>query len=409
MSECFTHMRLVHNAQTLIGLTVIYLVWSGWNSGTELHSDLTEFLRTVQMARQIVETPESLDVLVPETLDYRTSLNRELSDTLGHPVAASVSSLPIQLLTSFPEESAPIGTQWQELQNQRWLVPRLIAPRDDLEDVRVWLEGWRRCLPALQRHLRELPRRARAESRRFTTPMLLLQVVDDEPLGSRVVSVMVDARVYVPQRRRSLHPCRRNAASETDVGEFARDNDREVFRELKRFGPHPFVVQRDTIRLPLSTSGRYPYLERALDTIGKFTPTEALTWAAEQQQAGLRGRDARLFGMSISGEHLRYVGPVVIFGLHLYMLVTLCGLYFQKGLRLEGPLPWLAAMPSLWPTVFSGLTLVVVPAIALGLILWRLTTMPVTLAVVLTALTVGLGGGIVVWARKLGVQCKESV
>ena len=409
MSEYFAHMRLVHNAQTLIGLTVIYLVWSSWNSGTELHSDLTGFLRTVQIAGQIVENPERLDVLVLETQDYRTSLNRELSDTLGHPIVAHVSSLPIQLLTPFPEESAPIGTQWQDLQNQRWRVSRLIAPSGDLEDVRVWLEAWHRCLPVLRRHLRELRTSAGAASRRFTTPMLLLQVVDEEPAVSGVVSIMVDARVYLPQRGGFVHPCRRSAASEADFGNFTRDDDREILREQKRFGPHPFAVQHDTVGLPPSTFDSYPYLERTLDTIGEFTPTEALIWAAEQQQEGLRGRDARLFGTSIPGEHLRYVGPVIIMGLHLYMLVTLCGLNSQKRLRQQDPLPWLAAMPSLWPTVFSGLTLVVVPAAALGLILWRLTTVPVSLAFVLVTLSAGIGSLIVVWARRLGLQSGGTV
>ena len=408
MSEWFAHMRLVHNAQTLISLTAIYLVWSSWNSGAELRSDLTGFLRTVQIAGQIVENPERLDVLIPETHDYRTSLNRELSDTLGHPVVAVVSSLPIQLLTSFPEESAPIGAQWQDLRNQRWRVSRLIAPSDDLDDIRVWLEGWRRCLPVLRRHLQELRLSAGTASRRFTTPMLLLQVVDEEPPGSSVVSVMVDARVYLPQRAGFVHPCRRSAASEADLGDFVRDDDREILREHKRFGLHPFAVRRDTVGVPRSTFGGYPYLERALDTIGEFTPTEALTWAAEQQQEGLRRRDARLFGTSIPGEHLRYVGPVIILGLHLYMLVTLCGICSQKWLRVQDPVPWLAATPSLWPTVFSGLTLAVVPAIALGLILWRLTIVPVTLGVVLVALSAGIGVWIVVWARRLGLQHRGS-
>lgn len=401
-------MRFVHNAQTLIGLTAIYWVWASWNPGTELHSNLTEFLNTVSMASQIVEQPDILYVLVPETQNYRTSLNRELAATLGYFVVAYSPSLPIQLLTAFPEESAPIGTQWRGLQNQRWLVPRLVAPRNGLEEVRAWLDGWRPCLTTLRRHVRELRARRRVDSERLSTATVLVQIVGDATPSSGVVTTMIDATVYVPQRGRSAHPCRFYEASEADLGEITPNNDLELLRERKVFGPHPFVVQRDTISLPSSAFDRYPYLEGALDVIGEYTPTDALTWAEERQLEGLRGREARLFGASIAGEHLRYVGPVVIIGLHVYMLVTLYGLYFQKALRMDDPIPWLAAVPSLLPTVFSGLTLTVVPATALGLMLWRLTTVPIRYAAMWTVVTLGLGTWIVVWARMLGVQCKGS-
>ena len=204
MYEYLTHMRLVHNAQTLISLMIIYLVLSGWNSATELHRDLARFVEMVRKAGQTVERPENLDDLVPEIPDYRTTLYRELYDALGRVVIVYRDSLPIQLLTHFPEESAPIHIQWQELQNQQWRVPtRLAAPKDVLEDVRVWLERWRRCQPALYRHLAELPR---DEVRRYTTPRLLLAF--STPRNPDFVPVIIQVAVYSPGPRR--HLCRDN-------------------------------------------------------------------------------------------------------------------------------------------------------------------------------------------------------
>ena len=51
MYECFTHLRLVHNAQTLISLILLYLIWTGWNSATELYGDLTRLGDVVRTAR----------------------------------------------------------------------------------------------------------------------------------------------------------------------------------------------------------------------------------------------------------------------------------------------------------------------------------------------------------------------
>ena len=78
MYECFTHLRLVHNAQTLISLIFLYLIVTSWNSATELYGDLTRFGDVVTEVRQAVERPGRLDGLVLEMPDHKALLNRDL-------------------------------------------------------------------------------------------------------------------------------------------------------------------------------------------------------------------------------------------------------------------------------------------------------------------------------------------
>ena len=371
-----------------------------------------------QVTRQVVENPEHHPILAPAIRNYRTLLNRELFDTIGHRVMAIAPSR-IQSVTSLLEESAPIGTQWQELQGHQWILQTLGTSQESLTDVRVWLDRWRRCQRYLERGLRALQERpgldlqrppSSAEIRELTTPVVDL-VVTDWPENSNFVSAAVEVAVYVPARHRSLHPCRRDAAEIPDPGDFTRDDEWGLFVERKTFGSYRFVVRTDTIRLPPSTFDRYPFLEQALNTIGEFTPSEALNWAEKQQVARIRGQDPRFFGTNIRGEHLGYVGPVVIFVLHVYLLITLHSLlsYVQRESRPAGPPTWLATMKRTWPRLFSFLTLAGCPTVAVGLALWRLTRIHPMGLVLLPFLLFVLGIWIVVLAERLGVDLDAEV
>ena len=430
MLEHLKHLRFVHNTQTIVCLTVVYFVWSSWTSGTELLSDLKGFLLTAQVTRQVVENPEHHPILAPAIRNYRTLLNRELSNAIGHRVTA-VAPSKIQSVTSLPEESASIGTQWRELQGHQWILQTLGTSQESLTDVRVWLDRWRGCQPYLERGLRALRKRPRrdlrrrpgqglrrysgrppssAEIRELTTPVVDL-VVTGWPENSNFVSATVAVVVYVPARHRSLHPCRRDAAEVPDPGNFTRDDEWGLFVERKTFGSYRFVVRIDTIRLPPSTFDRYPYLEQALNTIGEFTPSEALDWAKKQQVARIRGQDPRFFGTNIRGEHLGYVGPVVIFLLHVYLLITLHSLlgYVQRESRPPGSPTWLATMKLTWPRLFSFLTLAGCPTVAVGLALWRLTGIHPMGLVLWPSLLFVLGIWIVVLAQRLGVDSDAEV
>ena len=388
MYEYLTHMRLVHNAQALISVMVLYLVWTGWNPATELRGDLERFGGVVRNADHAVERPDNLGDLVPETPDHKTSLHRDLRAALGRIYIVDPHSLPIELLTSFPKESTPVRVLWLELQNQRWRVPdRLTVPKDVLEDMRTWLDDWRRCYRALERHLNrinQIPLNRRNETQRYTTPTLRIAVFPGR-WSPDVVSVIFQIAVYSPGLR--SHRCR----GDNEADFYERDRDLEVTREYKRFGPFDLRVQSTVVSLPASLFDGYRHLERDLGEIGELTVEEALTWAAEQQWAGFRERDLRLVGLRVTGEDLGVIAPFAVVTLHIYMLVMLLSLNSQKGTHVDGPIPWLVAAPSTLALVWSASTLALLPATASGVALWRLTTVADRVAIVVAISQLGIG------------------
>ena len=386
MYEYLTHMRLVQNAQALMSLIVLYMVWTGWNDAPELHGDLARFASVVTRAGQAVERPDTLADLVPEAPDHKASLHRDLRAALGRVFIVDPHSLPIELLTSFPKESATVGVLWRELQNQRWRVPdRLTVPRDVLEDMGTWLDEWRRCYRALERHLNAMPRNRRNETQRYTTPTLRIAVFP-ERRSPNMVSVILQIAVYSPAVRR--HYCRGDSKADF----YERNHDLEVTREYKRWGPLHLRVQNTRVSLPASLFDRYPQLARDLGEIGDRTLEEARAWAVEQQWAGIRERDLRLVGARFTGEDLGVITPVALVILHVYMLIMLRSLNSQRGSPLEAPIPWLVAVPSAAAVVWSVATLWLLPAAATYVALWRLTTASAPCALAFALIPLGVAG-----------------
>ena len=392
MYEYFTHLRMVHNAQTLISLMAVYLIWA--SPATELYGDLAAFRDVVTKAGQAVERSGNLDDLAVEMPDHKASLHRDLRTALGAVYIVDSHSLPVEMLTSFPDQSVPLRVLWQELQNQRWRVPdRLTVPRNVLGDMRAWLDEWRRCYPALTRHLDGTGRDGRDEARRYTIPTLRI-AVSPERRRAEVVSVILQLAVYSPAVQR--HYCRGDSRADF----YERDFDLQVTREYKRFGPLYLWVQRTGVSLPASLFDRYQHLKRALGDLGNRTLEEALAWADEQQRAEVRERELRLVGARLTGEDLGFIVPFAVIALHVYMLVMLRSLNFGNGTHLGDPIPWLVAVPSPLAFVSSLLTLMLLPAGASGLALWRLTTMSGVDAFVFALMPLGIAVWIYAEARR---------
>ena len=214
MSHYLTHLRFVHNVQTIICLTIIYLVWSSWNSGTELLGELNRFLRTTELAREVVGSPERISYLIPDIPSSRNSLRAEIEKMTGLSVSVNAPSMA-RSLTNLPNESAPIGVQWEQLQTQEWLRTTLGPSGDSLRDVGAWLnDRWRPCLRYLETTLRRARRDPRAsrrlasrEAARLMTPEVYFTVAD-WPESADTVSALVEVIVHLPQRYGSprFHP-----------------------------------------------------------------------------------------------------------------------------------------------------------------------------------------------------------
>ena len=430
MSDYLTHLRFVHNVQTIICLTIIYFVWSSWTSGTELLGELNRFLQTSELVREAVESRRGPSYLLPGRRTNRNSIRNEIFNMTGLLLSVNAPAT-VRSLTTMPDESAPIGVQWEALHEQEWLRQWVGTERDSLTDVGRWLnERWSPCSQhlrlALDRQQRdprrlerlrrrdpraELPRDSRltgSEINRITTPEIYLTVAGWLD-SADTITALVEVVVLVPQSFGFVHSCRGAPNNVPDAGEFTEHDEWELFAERKSFGYSQFPKESEVVRLPESTFDGYFHLERELDAIAEFTPTAALEWALDQQVAGIQDRQPRFFGTTIRGEHLGYVGPWATLLLQLYLLINLWALMIQvqKGSHVPDVVPWLPAIKKPLPIIFSSITLAVLPSVAAGLALWRLTPTSLPGLVIWSAGLSFLGMGAIFLALRLGAYIPD--
>jgi len=416
LCDYVNHLRFVHNAQTIVSSTVLYLVISSWSLAPELISDLKQFLGLSQKSRAAAEVPELLDDLIPQVGMSHVEFSAKLSSTIRH-VVRTATPFRSRPLTSPPEESAPVGTQWRDLKNQKWMVETLGKPEDSLSEIQVWLDKWKRCLPSLERELRDprraLLRRGRRPSsvdvRRLTAPQIRVSVAD-WPAGANSVQAVTEIEVYVPDWRSSIHACRGFTPKDADPENFSHDYEWSLTRVRRTFGPHRFGIQARNFSLPAETFDSFPTLRKELNSIADLSPADALAWAEDKKVAGIRGRTPRFFGATIRGEHLGYVGPLLIVALHLYLLImlhSLSGHSPREGTTVHTPLPWAATIKQPLPILFSFVTLALLPTVAIAVSMYRLTSINWYFAVVASIPMLAVGIWIFVLAPKLG-QCANA-
>ena len=401
MPDFFAHMRLVHNAQTLISLIAFYFIWSGWSPATELYAELAAFRDMVAKARQAVERPRNLDDLIPDVPDHKLVLRRQLLASLGIPLVniEDSHSLPIELLTSFPEESSvSLSNLWQDLQSQRWRVPeRFTVPTDILDEMKDWIDEWRVCETAVLQYLVAIPGPLQVAPDSYTRPTVRVEVIElRQPLDAVLVGLEVS--VYSPSSGVPRHSCRGDSRADS----YERDRLTRLTRESKSFGPLHLVLDSARVSVPPSFFDRYPWLRANLAVIGQKTLSEALAWAAGQQRAAVGDRDFRLLGARFTGRDLGLIVPLALVAAHIYMLVMLLT-FGSRGLGVSDELiPWLAASPSPPAVVWSLATLVALPAVASGLAVWRLTVVSSGIALALATFHLALGVATYAAARRSG-------
>lgn len=287
------------------------------------------------------------------------------------------------------------------------MVKTLGMPEDSLSEIKLWLDKWHRCLPNLKRELSD--RRSGQEPsffemRRLTTPRFRVSVAD-WPAHANSIQAVTEITVYVPAWWSSKYACREFARKGAGPENLSHDYEWELTRVRRTFGPHRFGIQVRNSSLPAETFDSFPTLRQELDSIADLSPADALAWAEEKRVAGIRGRTPRFFGATIRGEHLGYVGPLLIVALHLYLLIMLhsvSGHSPWEGTTAHPPLPWAATIKKPLPILFSFVTLTVLPAVATALSMYRLTTFNLLVIIFVALALSGFGILIVVLAAKLG-------
>ena len=391
MSENLTHMRVVHNIQTVISAIALYLVVTGWNSARELYDDLQSLQTVVTDAGTAVQEPDNLYSLVPELPDYRARLRRDLRDRrrglFWRVEGANGHALPIELLSVFPSQSESIRTIWNGLQEQQWKVPTRVAlPVDVVSAAEHWVDQWRRCSSGLRTHLlarRRMLRRTRVNE--YTTPRVAIDVAPT-PSSEEYAAIVLGVTVYSEGVRRGRCP----RGERADL--YQPDRDLDITREYKTFWANaPVRIESTIVSLPASTFHRHRFIVRYWSAIAGSSFAEALAWAAEEQSAGIRDRELRLMGAPFTGSEFGIVVPVTVFALGIYMLVMLSSLPKKTTPSRRGRTCWMAASSSGPALVLTGLTLEALPAVATGVAMWRLSTAPSPVGLMAGAAQLGLG------------------
>lgn len=372
----------------------------------ELIDELKQFLRLSQKTRAVAEGRELLADLIPHVRVSHAEFSAKLSSSIGHVIRAAT-PFRSRPLTPAPDESAPIGTQWKDLKDQKWMVETLGMPEDSLSEIKLWLDKWQRCLPNLERELSDR-RRGREPSlfdvRRLTTPHVRVSVAE-WPARANSVQAITEIKVNVPEWWSSRHACLEFAPTAAGPENLIYDYEWRLTRVRRTFGPHRFVIQTRNFSLSAETFDGFPTLRQELNSIADLTPADALAWAEDKRVAGIRGRTPRFFGATIRGEHLGYVGSLAIVALHLYLLImlhSLSGHSPREGMSVHTPLPWAATIRRPLPILFSFLTLTVLPAVATALSMYRLTTINLLVIVIVAFALTAFGIWIVVLAIKAG-------
>lgn len=407
MSDFVNHLRFVHNTLIILSLTILYIVWASWTSGRELRSDLEDFLRTAEAVRNVAETPERLSGLLPSMLNHHRVLSEEITRAIGYPVFA-INPLRIRSVTSFPDDVMTIGSQWRALQDQEWILQKLNNPEDPLSELKAWLDDrlyYRQFLNRELRRARMSPGTGSLDTRdirQLTTPILLPSVIDWPEEGSDGYAI-VEFKVYAPMSRRGFRGLCEDLTAIAKYRDQHRDRKLRIVIDCQIFGPYRIHAQTETVRLPRSLFERYTYLQREFETIADLLPNDALERAAALQMVGLRGNDPRLFGARIRGEHIGLVGPFLITISHCYLLVMLYNLLLsvRRGKSEDQFLPWIVLMKGPTAECYSILTIVVLPAIAATLPVWRLTTVDGYLVIVIAISLLGFGIGTIAIGRKI--------
>ena len=256
-------------------------------------------------------------------------------------------------------------------------------PTDILDEMKDWIDEWRVCETAVFRYLAAL----QVDPDRYTRPTVRVEVIElRQPLDA--VLVNFEVRVYSPSSGVPGRSCRGDSRADS----YERDRTTRLTRESKSFGPLHLVLDSAQVSLPPNLFDRYPWLSANLAVIGQQTLSEALASTAGQQRSAVRERDFRLVGASFTGADLGAIVPLALVALQLYMLVMLLTFGSRRTAVSDEMIPWLGASSSPLAVGWSLATLVILPAVATALAIWRLTVASrgTSLALAIVPLALGL-------------------
>ena len=382
-----------------------------------MRHELAEFLRTTELARSVSDTPERIVDLILEIPNHHFELGSKLSRKIDHATLA-IAPLRVRPLNSLPDSQATIGSLWEQVKNQSWELQTLSNTDEDLSELREFIHNRSPYLFHLYRELRKSESRKRyqlsnLDIHRITTP-LIVPTVKSWNTDNELDVAVAEIHLFMPIPRYMFQGSRNDLVGTLRYSPLGFREYRELnmIPERSIFGPYEFSIQTDTRSLSPTLENRFPNLHPQLEKLGGFTPDRALAWASSLQVSEIRRNTPRFLGAEIRGEHLGFIGPVVIVILQVYLLLMLYNLLIlirnvREGVSLD--ISWILLMKGWSSMAFSVCTLILLPAIATGLSVWRLTPTDWYVWIGCTLTMAGIGAWIAVLGREIRNGVYEDV
>jgi hypothetical protein len=402
LSADLKHVRLIHFTLLVVCVLCIYSVFAAGRDAYDIWKSLQLLNDAVPQLKSIDDHPKYLATVRP---DWAMQLATRLTDVLNRHATKTVAfeskgygadsshlapeaaadSVVVSQLAPFPKLSADLKLHdlRERLKQLHWRVESIADLTDDKE--------WQKSAPSGSRGL----------GYSYVSGINLdpTRVNLSNKHTHAVIHVILDLPRLDPQMPDKSHglppitePC------ETTI-------------EFIDLGSEWFATM-------------FPQLDKNWERLpADVTLREACDWGREQLAAKLEGRNPKILGVEVEGKDLGLFGPAVVIGLLGYILGYLLNLRHTVGLLQKRysdtvlgkggdnvPVSllseWFGCMQGWWPWSISALTLTFLPAVAVGLPLWRLAGWDPWICVPLALVTFALGIWII---RVAGALAKMEV
>ena len=319
MQEHFRHIRSAQTLQAIVAIAVIHTFQTACNEQSRLLAELVDFGATVETVRNVEDRPADLRALVPSAPDYGFILTRELRDVWPVAVRVTAPLLQVQSLLPFPDELSSLEDQWSELVSQTWRYrgPDNLLP--SLDDVRLWLVSWQRCLRLLENQMIQSDVRGSDRSDLRTPEITLTNEHVSVSLDKMTIRTVV--RAAVTHRNPSSLRCR-YPADRSSFGSTRETDWRGIFMETKSFVSREVPVVSREVAFPEDGINRYPLIQRHFPALRYLTVQDATDLINGRSRDILNEHRLSLLGMQAGAYNASVVWLVALFVLQLYVLLN---------------------------------------------------------------------------------------
>ena len=365
------HIRSAQALQAIVAIAVIHTFQTACNEQSRLLAELVDFGATVEKVRNVEDRPADLRALVPSAPDYDFILTRELRDLWPVAVRVTAPLLQVQSLFPFPNELSSLEDQWSELASQAWRYrgPDNLLPY--LDDVRLWLISWQRCLRLLENQMMRADVRG-SDRTKLKTPEIVL-TNEHVPVSLDKMTIRAVVRAAITHRNPSSLRCR-YPADRALFGSVRKTDWRGIFMETKSFVSREVPVVVREVAFPEDGLNEYPLIRRHFAALQYRTVQDATNLVNGRSRDILNEHKLSLLGMQAGAYNANVVWLVALFALQAYILLNVVA----AAQNTPGPEGVSAAVRSMWtPLLYGGaaavlgvVTCIVIPTAAVFGAMW---------------------------------------